>query len=95
MTHTYHHRHQRKRQQMLDPRPRRKERWPETLDTTFTAMPLATPSYIEPQDWLYVDVGPGIRISQMDQVAYVADGHAPNCVHVFRRNVFVMIDTFC
>lgn len=72
---------------------RRRERWPEDLHTlamTFTGLPLAAPSHIEPQDWLYVAIGPGIRISHMDQVSYEADDHAPNCVHVFRRNAFIM-----
>lgn len=89
MANTYHHRHQRKRRQMSDPLPRRREKW---LDTTFTKLPLAAPSYIEPQDWLFVDVGPGVRISHMDEVSYEADDHAPDCVHVFRRNCFVMED---
>lgn len=92
MTNTFHHRGQRKRSQYSDPRPRRKAKWPETLDTTFTGLPLAAPSYIEPQDWLFVDVGCGVRISHMDQVSYEADDHAPNCVHVFRRNAFIMED---
>ena len=64
---------------------------PLNIDTTFTGLPAkAAPSYIEPQDWLYVDVGPGVRISHMDQVSYEADDHAPGCVHVFRRNAFIM-----
>ena len=91
MSNTHHHRGQRRRSQYRDPRERRTAKWPEPLDTTFTGLPAkAAPSFIEPQDWIYVDVGPGIRISHMDQVSYEADDHAPGCVHVFRRNAFVM-----
>ena len=93
MTNTYHHRGQRKRRQYQDPLPRRRERWGEdlhTLATTFTGLPLAAPNFLEPQDYVQFEMGPGIRISQWDQVGYEADGHAPGCVHVFRRNVFIM-----
>lgn len=101
MAHTYHHRGQRETKRRKLERifrehlsTRRKERWGEDLHmmATFTGLPMAAPSYIEHQDWIFVDVGPGVRISHMDQVSYEADDHAPNCVHVFRRNAFIMED---
>ena len=92
MSNTFHHRSQRKRKQFTDPRPRRKERWAEDVLTT-SFMGLAVPViHTDYADYLYVDVGPGVRISHMDQVSYVADDHAPGCVHVFRRNAFIMED---
>jgi len=100
MAHTYHHRDQRAtKRRKLDRifrehlSTRRHERNAEDkLMATFTWLPLAAPSYIEPQDWIFVDVGPGVRISHLDQVSYEADDHAPGCVHVFRRNAFIMED---
>jgi hypothetical protein len=90
MSNTHHHRNQRKRKQYTDPRPRRKERWSEDVLTT-SFMGLAVPViHTDYADYLYVDVGPGVRISHLDQVSYVADDHAPGCVHVFRRNAFIM-----
>ncbi len=88
MSNTFHHRS--KRKQYTDPRPRRKERWAEDVLTT-SFMGLAVPViHTDYADYLYVDVGPGVRISHLDQVSYVADDHAPGCVHVFRRNAFIM-----
>ena len=90
MSNTHHHRNQRKRKQYTDPRPRRKERWSEDVLTT-SFMGLAVPViHTDYADYLYVDIGPGVRISHLDQVSYVADDHAPGCVHVFRRNAFIM-----
>lgn len=102
MSNTHHHRWQRatKRRKLdriyrIHASTRRKERWGEDLHmlATFTGLPdKAAPSFIEYQDWIETDVGPGIRISHLDQVYYEADDHAPGCVHVFRRNCFVMED---
>lgn len=102
MCNTYHHRGQRStKRRKLDQifskhaTKRRKERWPEQpqdiLLSAWTGLSgVVEPSFNEPQDYIYVAMGAGIRISHMDQVRYVADDHSPNCVLVFRRNAFVM-----
>lgn len=96
MSRTKHHRGQRKRRQYSDPRPLRAEKWKDDLlMAAFLGMEPGIRRVTDPAafgDYLYVDIGPGVRISHMDQVAYVADDHAPGCIHVFRRNAFVMDD---
>jgi hypothetical protein len=100
MAHTYHHRSQRAtKRRKLDRifrehlSTRRHERNAEAkLMSTFTGLPLAAPNFLEPQDYVQFEMGPGVRISQWDQVGYEADDHAPGCVHVFRRNVFICME---
>lgn len=95
MCNTHHHRGQRSRRLNADPRPLRKERWPEQptdiLLSAWTGLSgVIEPHFNEPQDYIYVSMGAGVRISHMDQVRYVADDHSSKCVLVFRRNAFVM-----
>lgn len=98
MANTYHHRSQRwTKRRKLDrifrqhPSTRRHERNAEAkLMATFAELATPKPSFLDFADYIEVDMGPGIRISHMDQIGYAADDHAPGCVHVFRRNVFIM-----
>lgn len=91
MARTHHHRSQRRRKP-AQTRPDTTPQWKDDLlFAAFLGMPIkrqTNPCDIE--DYIYVDIGPGVRISHMDQILYEADDHAPGCVHVFRRNAFVM-----
>ena len=91
MARTHHHRSQRKRKPST-PRPDTTPQWKDDLlFAAFLGMPIKrAPACTDIEDYIYVDIGPGVRISHMDQVIYEADDHAPGCVHVFRRNAFVM-----